>query len=172
MPNPIENVMAKGAGKVGAVEARAKGLKGVFTKLVEQHREAATLLSRAQSTTDVEKRRDLWREIKKQLVSHERAELSEIYPTLSAYDSTRDIVGRHAQEANVLETNIRQIDAMTFDAPAWKPSIERLIELVKQHVDEEEKDFFPRAQAALGDEASKQLEEPFMRAKQREMNAV
>jgi hemerythrin superfamily protein len=172
MANPIENVIAKGAGKVAAIEARAKGLKGVFTKLAEQHREAATLLSRAESTTDVEKRRDLWREIKKQLISHERAELSEIYPMLSAYEATRDIVGRHGQEAQVLETTIRQIDAMSFDTPAWKTSIERLITLVKQHVAEEEGEFFPRAQQALGEEAVKQLEEPFMRAKQREMNAV
>jgi hemerythrin superfamily protein len=172
MPNHIENVIAKGAGKVAGVEARAKGLKGVFTKLAEQHREAATLLSRAQSTTDIEKRRDFWREIKKQLVSHERAELSEIYPTLSAYDTTRDIVGRHAQEANVLESTIHQIDAITFDSPAWKTALERLMGLVKQHVAEEEDEFFPRALEALGDEAAKQLEEPFMRAKQREMNAI
>jgi hemerythrin superfamily protein len=172
MPNPIENVIAKGRGMVGAVEARAKGLKGVFVKLAEQHREAAALLSRAESATDTEKRRDLWREIKKQLVSHERAELSEIYPMLSAYDTTRDIVARHGQEAQVLESTIRQIDAMTFDTPAWKTSIERLTALVKQHVEEEEGDFFPRAQEAIGDEAAKQLEEPFMRAKQREMNAI
>jgi hypothetical protein len=172
MPNSIENVIAKGAGKVAAIEARAKGLKGVFTKLAEQHREAATLLGRAESSTDLEKRRDLWREIKKQLVSHERAELTEIYPLLSAYDSTREIAARHAQEANALEAMIQQIDAMTFDSPAWKPSLERLSALVKQHVAEEEGEFFPRAQAALGDEAAKQLEEPFMRAKQREMNAV
>lgn len=172
MPNPIENVMAKGAGKIAAVEARAKGLKGVFTKLAEQHREAATLLARADSATDPEKRRDLWREIKKQLISHERAELTEVYPPLSAYDSTRDIVARHGQEANELETTIQQIDAMNFDTPAWKPAIERLTALVKQHVAEEEGEFFPRAQEALGDEAAKQLEEPFMRAKQREMNTV
>jgi hemerythrin-like domain-containing protein len=144
----------------------------VFTKLAEQHREAASLLSRADSTTDVAKRRDLWRELKKQLISHERAELSEIYPLLASYQATRDIVRRHATEAATLESTIMQLDAMNFDTPAWKPTLEKLIALVKRHVAEEESEFFPRAQETLGDDAAKELEETFLRAQQREMTEI
>ena len=169
MPNPIENVMAKGAGKVAAVEARAKGLKGVFTKLAEQHREAATLLARADSTTDIDKRRDLWTEIKKQLVSHERAELAEIYPVLAGYDQTREIARLHDAEAQTLESTIMQLDAMTFETPAWKTTLEKLTALVKQHAEQEENDFFPRAQKTIGDEASRQLEDLFLKAQKRAM---
>lgn len=172
MPNPIENVMAKGAGKVAAVEARAKGLKGVFTKLAEQHREAATLLARADAATDPEKRRDLWAEIKRQLISHERAELSEIYPVLAGYDATRDIARLHDAEAQTLESTITQIDAMTLDTTAWKPTLEKLIALVKQHVNQEENDFFPRAQQTIGDEASRRLEDVYLTAQKRMMNEI
>jgi hypothetical protein len=34
MPNPIENIVAKSAGKVGAVQAMTKGLKGVSPRHV------------------------------------------------------------------------------------------------------------------------------------------
>ena len=95
MPNPIENIAAKAAGKVGAIEAMAKGLNGVFVTLAEQHHEACVLLSRAEGTKDAEKRRELWTEIKKQLVSHERAELAEVYPALGSDSRTEDIeIGR------------------------------------------------------------------------------
>ncbi len=172
MPNPIENAMAKGAGKVAAVEARAKGLKGVFTKLAEQHREAATLLSRAESTNDINKRRDLWTEIKRQLISHERAELAEIYPVLAGYDATREIARLHDAEAATLESTIRQLDAMTLETPAWKTTLERLIALVKQHVAQEETDFFPRAQQTIGDEATRQLEDVYLQAQKRAMSDI
>ena len=35
MPNPIENIAAKGAGKAAAVQAKLNGLKGVFVTLAE-----------------------------------------------------------------------------------------------------------------------------------------
>ena len=52
MPNPIEKMAAKGAGKVAAIGARAKGLTGVFNTLAEQHHEAAVLLKRAEGVDD------------------------------------------------------------------------------------------------------------------------
>ena len=172
MPNPIENIAAKGAGLVGGLQARTQGLKGVFVTLAEQHHEAATLLSRAHGTEDAGKRRDLWSEIKKQLVSHERGELAEVYPAIAARPGTTDIVQRHAEEANQLETAINKLDGMSFEGQSWKAAIEHLTALVKQHVEEEEHDFFPRAQEALGDDGAKRLEGPFLAAKQREMNNI
>jgi hypothetical protein len=71
MPNPVENVVAKAVGKAAAVEARLKGLKGVFMKLAEQHHQVASLLARAESTEDFTVRASLWRQIRKELVSHE-----------------------------------------------------------------------------------------------------
>jgi len=172
MPNPIESLAVKGAGKVAGVEAYAKGLKGVFVTLAEQHREAATLLSRAESTKDISKRRDLWAEIKKQLVSHERAELAEIYPAIALYEETQDVVKRHAVEAAELESTINQLDATGMDSPRWNINIERLAQLVKQHALEEENEFFPRAQEVMDEEEFKELENAFLRAKEREMASI
>jgi hypothetical protein len=166
MPNPIENAVAKVAGMTGAVEARFRGLKGVFMKLAEQHHQVSAMLTRAESATDHTKRHDLWQEIRRELMSHEQGELMEVYPVLEGYDATRQIAREHADRAGELEGLIRQVDAIGYQSDAWLPALQRLIAKVKEHVETEEKDYFPRAQEAMGDEVAKQIEQPFLRTKE------
>ncbi|HTV20056.1 MAG TPA: hemerythrin domain-containing protein [Polyangiaceae bacterium] len=172
MPNPLENVASKAAGKAAALSARAKGLSGVFATLAEQHREAGVLLKRAAGVDDVEKRRDLWSTLRRELLSHERGELNVVYPTLEQHPATRDIAQRHAADAHTLETTINEIDAAGCASPQWKPLLERLVTLVQHHVDEEEHEFFPRAQEAIGKDAASDLEAPFMAARERAMEGI
>jgi hypothetical protein len=166
MNNPLEQVKAKVAGISGAVEARVKGLKGVFTKLAEQHHEVASLLSAAESTEDFTKRAELWHQIRRELVAHEQAELVSVYPILEDYEITRDIVRRHTEDAGELEAAVRELDGIGFQAEAWLPALQRLTALVKAHAELEEEQFFPRAQEALGDDAARELETSFARAQQ------
>ncbi len=165
MPNTIENVGAKVVGKSAEVEARLQGLRGVFLKLAEQHHEVGSLLARAESTEDFTTRASLWRQIRKELVSHEQAELLQIYPALAGLEAVSDIVAAHATDAAELETSIAEVDAIAVQTKDWKPALRRLIAKVTEHMELEEKDFFPKAQQALGVDAATQLEEPFERAK-------
>ena len=89
MSNPFQDLVAKVTGKAAGVEARAKGLKGVFRKLAEQHHEVGSLLASAQKADDPA---GLWQRIRTELVSHEQAELVEIYPVLVANERTIDRV--------------------------------------------------------------------------------
>jgi hemerythrin superfamily protein len=172
MPNPIEKIAAKGAGKVAAAGARAKGLTGVFNTLAEQHHEAAALLKRAENTDDPAKREDLWRSIRRELLSHERAELNTVYPALKQEPATRDIPKHHNEEVPELEAAIAEIDLVGFSSTEWKPLIQRLTALVTEHAEEEENEFFPRAQEALGKETAAKLEEPFNAAKKRAADSI
>lgn len=172
MPNPLENFAAKVTGKAAAVEARLKGLKGVFNKLAEQHHEVGALLSRAQSAEDPTSRSELWHDIRKELVSHEQGELTEIYPVLATDDRTRQIALAHADGASELEALIDEIDKLPPQSAEWKPALGRLIAKVKEHVEIEETQYFPAAQEALGEAAAKQLEQPFLRAKEMAMSKL
>src|SRR5688572_5783073 len=129
MPNIIEEFAAQAAGKVGAVAARVKGLTGVFSKLVEQHREAAALLKRASMSQDPEKRHDLWRRIRVELLSHERAELREVYPAFQRHPELENIAQQHERLADELEASVRELDATDVSSDAWNPKLQRLIEL-------------------------------------------
>jgi hypothetical protein len=167
MPNPMETLAAKSAGKAAAVGARAKGLTGVFNKLAEQHKEAAILLKRAESAEDADKRQDLWRAVRRQLLAHERTEVSVVYPELAKHAATEDIAQRHSAEAQMLEGTIAEIDVVGYDSPNFTALIQRLTTLVEHHVDEEEHEFFPRAQETLGKNGAEELEERATAARER-----
>lgn len=162
MPNPLEHVASKAAGKAGAVVSRVKGLTGVFNKLAEQHKEVSTLLARIEATTEPEKRRELWSKIRIDLLSHEQGELREVYPTLEKHASLRHIVDRHNDEADELEATILQLDQLDIASDAWGVTLKRLIELVKHHVSEEENVFFPRAQEVLVKGETRDLESRYV----------
>jgi hemerythrin HHE cation binding domain-containing protein len=172
MPNPVENIVAKGAAKAAAVGARAKGLTGVFNKLAEQHKEAAILLQRAGSTDDLAKRQDLWMTLRRELLSHERGEASVVYPALAGHAATRSIAQQHDAEVPTLEATIAEIDVVGCESRDWASLIARLTKLIEHHADEEENEFFPRAIEALGKDAAAALEGPFMDAKKRAMEGL
>jgi hemerythrin superfamily protein len=172
MPNPVEKIAAKGAAKIAAVGARAKGLTGVFNKLAEQHQEAAVLLKRAEGVDDPAKRADLWQTIRRELLSHERGELNVVYPALKQNAAVSDIPRHHNDEVPALEAAIREIDAAGFESPSWSQLVGRLRNMVEHHATEEENEFFPRAEEALGKEASAELEVRFLAAKEQAAKAI
>jgi hemerythrin superfamily protein len=164
MPNSAETFAAKTAGKAAGLRARIQGLVGVFNVLAQQHKEAALLLSRLAATVDADGRRDLWLEVRRSLICHERAELSTVYPVIAENALNADITDRHAREAQELEAAISEIDAIGYESPRFHNSVQGLIQLLTRHVEEEEKEFFPRAQETMGKEAAHALERPFLAA--------
>ena len=164
MPNSVDTFAAKAAGKAAGQRARVKGLTGVFNVLVQQHQEAATLLARVQRAEDLEKRRELWLQARGELICHERAELSTLYPMIAENALNADIATRHAEEAQQLETAIANIDALGPASSRWAEALETLVALLQQHVEDEEHDFFPRAQESMGTGAANALERPLLAA--------
>jgi hypothetical protein len=151
MPSAIEQLSAKAVGTVKAVKAGFNGLRGVFLHLAEEHGEVFAMMKHVSKSRDAQVRREHYAKIRAELLSHERAELAEVFPPLSHHDSTRELVVLHNQEAAQLEAAIYAIDALDPASDAWGLAFERLLAVVEQHVEEEEKDFFPIAQAAIGE---------------------
>lgn len=161
MPNRMDSMLSKGAGMVKGVKARLGGLVGVFKTLAEQHGEVSAMLKRLQDKP--EKKSELWPEIRRELLSHERAEMREVYPVLREHAQTRALAEHHDQEAAELERLIERLDtSMTDD---WIALYHQLVDTVVHHADEEESDIFPRAQQAIGERAAKDLEARFLAAK-------
>ncbi len=157
MPNAFERLSVKAAGTGKAVKAGFNGLRGVFLHLAEEHGEVSAMMRQVSKSKDARFRREQYPKIRAELLSHERAELAEVYPALSHYEGTRALVVLHNQEAAELESAISAVDALDPAADAWGLAFERLLAVVQQHVEEEEKDFFPMAQAAIGEEAAGDL---------------
>jgi hypothetical protein len=172
MPNTVENFAAKTAGKAAGLRARAQGLVGVFNVLAQQHEQVASLLTRAKQAEDPAKRRDLWSQVRCELICHERAELSTVYPVIEENPASADIARVHADSSRDLEAAIANVDGLGYDSSGWEGALHSLIELVQQHVEQEEKEFFPRAQETMGKEAAHALERPFLAAQQQCMSQM
>jgi hemerythrin superfamily protein len=165
MSNPIEDVAAKTMGTVKAVQAGFNGLRGVFLHLAEEHGEVGALMKRVSKSTDAQFRREHFPHIRAELLSHEKGELAEVYPVLANYSSMRDVVLKHNDEAHTLEKAIADVDAQDFGSEEWGSAFQRLFGLVQQHVEEEEKDFFPRAQQVVDEDESKAIRQRYEAAK-------
>jgi hypothetical protein len=166
MPNRIEEAVTKGAGKVKAATARVKGLKGIFNHLAEEHAQAGALLKMALSASDADKQQDLWSELRLELLSHERAEVAEVYPALERFPKMRSMLETHEAEAQKLEAAIAELDRTPYATETWHRRLHSLEQLINKHVDEEENEFFPAAQEQLDQSTVADLEPRFERAKQ------
>ena len=162
MPNRMDSMLSKGAGVMKGVKARLEGLTGVFKTLAEQHGEVAAMLKRLQSKP--EKKAELWSEIRRELLSHERGEIREVYPVLRQHVQTRALAEHHDQEAAEMERLIERIDAAVADE--WLPHYHQLVDMVIRHANEEENTIFPKAQEAIGERTTKDLEARFLAVKQ------
>ena len=166
MANPIETVAAKAMGTVKAVKAGYNGLRGVFLHLAQEHGEVGELMRHVAKSNDPKVRREHFPHIRAELLSHEKGELSEVYAVLANYEALRDVVLKHNAEAHDLEKAISDVDVLEFDGDEWQPAFDRLFALVRAHVEEEEGDFFPRAQELIDEDESKMLLKRFEEAKQ------
>lgn len=163
MPNRTDSILSQGMGKVKAMRARLSGLIGVFKTLAEQHGGVIMLLERAKASD--QKFTELWPTIRRELLSHEQAEMRELYPVLRAKEETRGLAEHHDTEANVLEQLINEIDRMVVGAPGRRHAFERLVNAVKHHAREEEHSVFPKAQEALGKGAAEVIESKLLATK-------
>jgi hemerythrin superfamily protein len=163
MPTRMDSMGSKGAGTAKGVEARLRGLVGVFKTLAEQHGEVSSLLQRVKRDRD--KRVALWPKIRQELLSHEKAELREVYPVLSAHSEIRSLALQHDVEANELSMLIDRIHATEISSEEWGGLFEQLIVLVERHAHEEEQEIFPKAQDAIGVAQAKEIEPRFLATK-------
>lgn len=165
MPNRMEKVASETMGALKDVKATLKGLSGVFKHLMEEHGKVGAFIKRVGATTEQSVRAELYPTIRSELLAHEAGELKAVYPVLAEYPETKNIAEAHAREASELKTVIAELDQLSFSDGAWGPTFKRLAALVQKHVEQEESDYFPRAQKAIGDERAKALLPLFETAK-------
>lgn len=165
MSNKTDSIIAKGTGKMKGVKARLAGLEGVFKTLSEQHGEAKVLIDKIKS--DPKKRAELWPTLRKDLVSHERAEMREVYTELREHFETSALADHHDEEAGELDRVIQELSALDLASDEWGRLFATLGEKVIHHATEEEKEIFPAAQPVIGDEMTDMLDERYLATQKR-----
>jgi hemerythrin superfamily protein len=165
MSNVIERAVARAVAKVGGAQATARGLRGVFRRLTEEHKAVSSLLRRLAMSSDIDDRAHIWPSVRDELIAHERAESQEVYSDVEWHPSLIDIVQAHEEDAGTLQSFLRELDSLTFDSPHWQPTLLKLEAVVNAHAEREEELFFPKVQSIIGEDRAEELDSRYLDTK-------
>jgi len=126
--------------------------------LKNQHKEVKSLFKRIEKSKENSEKAELFEELAQNLVSHDAIEREIFYPACKKAMGMTEMLGEALVEHGVVEFSLYLADqAQGKDDFDHKVSV--LSEMVEHHVKEEEDDFFPKVEKALGAEALETLGE-------------
>lgn len=117
--------------------------------LEKQHNVVADLFKKIEKAKEGDKKKALFEELASNLAAHDAIEREIFYPACEKKMGLTDLLGEALAEHGVVEFSLYLADeALGEDDFDFKVTV--LKEIVEHHVGEEEKDFFPKAEKALG----------------------
>lgn len=120
--------------------------------LIQQHREVKRLFKAIESSKDDSEKKELFLELASNLVAHDGIERDIFYPACEEAMGMTDLLGEALVEHGVIEFGVYQANqALGQDDFDFKCKV--LSELVEHHVEEEEEEFFPKVEKALGEDS-------------------
>jgi hypothetical protein len=131
--------------------------------LIHQHREVSRLFKAIESADGAAEKRRLFEKLAANLVAHDGIERDIFYPACEETMGMNDLLGEALVEHGMIEFGVYQsTEALGDDDFDYKCKV--LGELVEHHVEEEEKEFFPKVEKALGEESLTSLGEEMQEA--------
>ena len=118
-----------------------------ITMLTEDHREVERMLDELEPTTErgVKTRQELFSRLKEALTVHEVIEEEIFYPALREHPKAKDIVLEAYEEHDVVDSIMGQLEGLAVDDETWGAKAKVMIENLRHHIEEEEKEMFPTA---------------------------
>ena len=119
--------------------------------LKTQHEEVKALFKRIEKASTRSAKTKLFDELAANLAAHDAIEREIFYPAVEKAMGMTDLLGEALVEHGVVEFSLYQADQARKDKDfSFKCQV--LSEIVEHHVEEEEGEFFPKVQKALGKE--------------------
>lgn len=137
----------KRAGKA-LTEAMAPS-ENAIELLKSQHEEVAALFKGIEKAKTPAKQRELFDELASKLVGHDAIEREIFYPACEKAMGMTDLLGEALVEHGFVEFGLYEADQARM-AKDFSFKCKVLGEIVEHHVEEEEEEFFPKVEKALG----------------------
>lgn len=167
MAREMSKLGAKAMGKAKAVGKLLKGETGILSHLADEHGEVDGMMQRiGKSPDDVQLRRDLFPEIRKNLLAHAEAEEKAFYPQLRSQPNLGNLVERSLEQHQEIERMVRELGTMDHANPTWQTTFDRLVNAVEQHVELEEGEIFPKVKDLFSAEQRSAMLEQFEQEEQ------
>ena len=124
--------------------------------LKSQHKDVADLFKRIEKSKKDEEKRELFEELASSLAAHDAIEREIFYPACEEKMGLTDLLNEAIVEHGVVEFSLYLADQALGDDD-FDAKVTVLKDVVEHHVEEEEKEFFPKVERALGAEKLKEL---------------
>jgi len=150
---------AKVKGAASKVGAALSGKIGVLSTLEGEHTQVASLMDDVlQVTNNPSKQRELYAQIRQDLLVHTQGEEQGLYMECRVHESTRSMADKAIQDHMQVKQLLATIDGLTVGSPEWMRNFEELKTSVARHVDFEEHQLFPAAKDVLGADSLRDLD--------------
>ncbi|MBD2020980.1 hemerythrin domain-containing protein [Leptolyngbya sp. FACHB-36] len=157
-----EDAITAFTGVVGSVVTRTDDEMSIRDVLLMDHSKTDILFAEVLGNNDPQKIREYFGQLYQDVKVHGLAEEQVLYPALSPYyDQMQEIVD---QTDHVIEL-LNKMKSFNPANPNFKAQVEQLRLAVRGHIDQEERDIFPRIKDNLSSEQQKTLATDFKAAK-------
>ena len=128
-------------------------MSDVIQLLEHDHREVEEMFAEFDKATDPKERRAIADKIIIELVRHSEAEEQAVYPAMKkALPDGEQLVEHEISEHSEAEEVMKKLDGMDPDDAQFPVLMARLQSAIREHIQEEETDAFPRFRQAVGPE--------------------
>jgi hemerythrin superfamily protein len=158
----VQDAIAALTGVVGSVVTRTDDEMSIRNLLLMDHTKADILFMEILGTNDPHKIQEYFGQLYKDIKAHGTAEEQVVYPAVRQYyEHTQEI---YAQTDEVMEM-LDEIKLINPSSSEFKAKIEQLRTAVRTHINQEEKDIFPKLRDNFSHEQQKQMASEFKTAK-------
>ncbi len=137
-----------------------------FNLLKTDHRKVAELFEELEAANGKAKLQ-VFEQIKTELELHTHIEEKIFYPALEKPRETHDLTLEAYEEHDVVKKLLKELSKAKSATDEWEAQAKVLRENVEHHVEEEENELFPKAEAALGEDKIEALGEQMAAEKER-----
>jgi hypothetical protein len=122
--------------------------------LTKDHAKVKGLLEELEGTDDSDTggRERLYRQVRKEMETHEAIEEEIFYPALKEHPKARDIVLEGLEEHHVVDSLMGQLAEVPFDDETWGAKLSVMVENIEHHIEEEEEEMFDKARSVFDDD--------------------
>lgn len=122
--------------------------------LKEDHRTFERLMAQLEETTEraVKTRQQVFARLKEELLLHEEIEEQIVYPAWRTHEQTKDIVLEGYEEHHVVDLIVEELEQVDVTDEVWAAKFGVMKENLAHHIEEEEKEMFPKAEKLMSKE--------------------
>lgn len=129
--------------------------------LKQDHDQARKLMAELEGTTAraARTRREGFERLARDLTVHEKLEEEFFHPALKEHGEAREWVLEAVEEHKLVDHIKAQLGDTPYEAEEWLAKFRTMRENVEHHIEEEERELFPRARRLLGSELERMGEQ-------------